>query len=282
MLNSIALSLVVAVVAHAFSVTSTFAQAQVPVQIPVTPSAGGDAPAAPITQGVWLWQRTEYGDDTVLTASNPASYNFQLRAGNVLIVQADCNRASGTYTLSGSQLTFHLGPTTLVACPPGSQGDVFLRDLGQVATYVFDGQQLVLNMRFDSGNMYFSPLPESSLSQSPWRVQSYNNGRGGVVTVLAGTQLTATFTDDGQINGDAGCNTYNGPYTTAGSTIDIGPLATTRRACASDAENAQEQAFLAALDAASRYELAGDRLTLRDAGGATQAIMVRPTIQPAP
>ena len=41
------------------------------------------------------------------------------------------------------------------------------------------------------------------------------------------------------------------------------------------AATAQEQAFLAALAASTRVELSPDHLTLRDAGGATQVVMVR-------
>jgi putative lipoprotein len=109
-----------------------------------------------------------------------------------------------------------------------------------------------------------------------WRVTGVNNGRGGVVSVVTGTQLTAIFGDDGRINGDTGCNMYSGPYSTAGSSLTFGPLITTRRACLSDAANAQEQQFLNALQATTTFELMGDRLTLRDASGATQLTMARP------
>ena len=261
-------------------------QPQVPVQIPSrptpTPQPGPAQPASPIAQGVWWWERTEYSNDTTLVASNPSQYTLALLADNRLSVQADCNRVTGTYMLSGSQLTLQLGATTLAACGPDSQDTVFLRDLGQVVTYVFDGQLLHLNMRFDSGNMVFSAQPPASLSRSAWRVQSYNNGRGGVVTVLPETQLSVTFESDSRVSGDTGCNMFNGPYTVAGSTLTFGPLVTTRRACASDAANAQEQAFLAALEATTSYELVGDRLTLRNDAGATQVVLLRPTIQPVP
>ena len=165
---------------------------------------------------------------------------------------------------------------SLVACPHGSLDTVFLRDLTQVVTYAFDGEQLVLNMRLDSGNMVFSPLPPPSLTGVTWRVTGVNNGREAVVSIVSGTQLTAIFGADGRINGDTGCNMYSGPYSIAGSSITVGPLITTRRACLSDAANAQEQQFLNALQASTTYELMGSRLTLRDDGGATQVTMVRP------
>jgi heat shock protein HslJ len=248
--------------------------AQVPVQIP--PAAAPSANIS-ITQGIWAWQRTEYSDNTTVAPSNPNNYTITFRPDGRAVIQADCNTGSAGYTITGSQLALQPAAVSLVACPPGSLDSVFLRDLSQVATYVINGDQLVLNLRLDTGNMIFSPLPPASLTGVTWRVTGVNNGRGGLVSTLPDTQLTATFGDDGRVNGDTGCNMYFGPYSVVGSSITFGPLATTRRACLSDAANAQEQEFLAALGASSTYELVGDRLTLRDDGGAMQLTLVRPT-----
>jgi heat shock protein HslJ len=247
-----------------------------PAQIPL-PSGPSAAPApstGTLTQGVWLWQRTEYGDGTRVVSADPSKYTLGLLAEGRLTIQADCNRGTGTYTVSGSQITLMPGAMTLAACPPGSQDSVFLRDLGQVVTYVMAGENLVLNLRIDGGNMIFSPQPPASLTGA-WRVQSVNNGRGGVVSVLADTQLSVTFGEDGSVSGETGCNTFAGQYTVTDTTIAFGPLATTRRACLTEAAAAQEQAFLAALAASTRFELDGNRLTLRNDAGATQVVLGR-------
>ncbi|NIV29798.1 MAG: META domain-containing protein, partial [Anaerolineae bacterium] len=51
---------------------------------------------------------------------------------------------------------------------------------------------------------------------------------------LLKTEITAIF-EDGELTGSAGCNTYNGTYTTTAGAeeneIEVGPLATTRMAC---------------------------------------------------
>src|SRR3954447_24665577 len=125
--------------------------------------------------------------------------------------------------------------------------------------------------------MLFSPQPPLSLSGPDWQVLSVNNGRGAVVTVLPETQLDATFGENGIVSGSTGCNNYRALYSVAGPAIAIGTLISTRRACQSEAAGAQEQAFLAALSASSRYEVGGGRLTLRNDEGATQVQMVRPT-----
>jgi heat shock protein HslJ len=237
----------------------------------------GPTPASALTSGVWLWQHTDYADDSTVVCSDPGRYTLTFLDNGTYRVQADCNQGSGRYTVAGPQLTLQPGPMTRAACPPGSQDTVFLRDLGQVATYVFDGENLVLNLRVDSGNMVFSPQPPVSLTGHTWQVLSVNNGRGAVASVAPETQLDATFDERGIVRGNTGCNTYRGLYTVTGSTIAFGPLVTTRRACLSEAAAAQEQIFLAALGASTRYELRGDRLTLRDDAGAAQVDLVRPT-----
>ncbi|NIN65879.1 MAG: META domain-containing protein, partial [Anaerolineae bacterium] len=64
--------------------------------------------------------------------------------------------ASGTYTLDGAGgLTLELGPTTLAECEPGSLYDEYLEMLGWVRTYVLEGDQLVLNMMADGGDLFF-------------------------------------------------------------------------------------------------------------------------------
>ena len=64
----------------------------------------------------------------------------------------------------------------------------------------------MLNLRFDSGNMIFSPVAPPSLTRVTWRVTGVNNGREAVVSVLPETQLTAVFGEDGRVSGDTGCD----------------------------------------------------------------------------
>lgn len=266
-------------VALLLNCAAALAQAQVPVQIPppaLVPVPGPAASAANPLQGTWAWQRTEYSDDSTIAPTDTSRYTVTFRPDGQAIIQADCNTGSAGYTLDGASLTFQPVAVSLVGCPPGSQDTVFLRDLSQVATFVLNGDELALNLRFDSGNMIFSRVPPPSLTRVTWRVTGVNNGQQAVVSVLSETQLTSMFGDDGRVTGDTGCNLYSGPYTLAGPSLNLGPLISTRRACASEAANTQEHAFLTALAATTTFELVGDRLTLRDDSGATQVTMVRP------
>ena len=100
----------------------------------------------------------------------------------------------------------------------------------------------------------------------------YNTGTQAVTSPIAGTTLTATFTAGGEVGGNAGCNNYSGPYKLDGTSLTVGPLATTMMAC-EQAILDQETAFLAALQTPTTVETSGATVTLRDASGATQVIL---------
>lgn len=117
-----------------------------------------------------------------------------------------------------------------------------------------------------------TPTQRARLQHGEWRV-----------VALDGQALAATVTlrlgADGRLSGHAGCNGYTGSYTiegdrfrpvavasTAAGTLAIGPLASTRRACA-PALMAEEQRFLALLERANGVAMAagsdgGDTLQL--------------------
>jgi heat shock protein HslJ len=167
----------------------------------------------------------------------------------------------------------NLGPSTLVACPPDSQADDFVAGLNDVTGYSATAATLSLTLS-SGGQMLFAPLPAPELAGPTWQLLSYNNGRGGVQSILADTQPTATFGADGQISGSGGCNTFSGPYQSTASTLSIGPLASTFKACEQPIMD-QETAYLNALQQTSTYRFDSGRLVLVDASGATQAVFDR-------
>jgi heat shock protein HslJ len=119
------------------------------------PASETTAPSGP--DGRWQWVRSEYGDDTVVDVLDPSRYTIEFRPDGTVSIRADCNRVGGTYSLDGPAMAFALGPSTLIGCPADSQANVFMKDLNAVVTYVFDGENLVLNMRFDTGNLILQP-----------------------------------------------------------------------------------------------------------------------------
>ena len=99
------------------------------------------------------------------------------------------------------------------------------------------------------------------LTGTEWRLVSLGPA-GAETDVVAGTTVTLNFGDDGRASGSTGCNSYSGTYQVRGDNLSFGRLVSTRRACLDQNANQQEQRFLAALEAANRFRLSSNRLTI--------------------
>jgi heat shock protein HslJ len=87
-----------------------------------------------------------------------------------------------------------------------------------------------------------------SLTGSEWLLEDLA-GSG----VMDGIQATLIFPETGKIAGNGSCNRFFGSAEISGDTIKLGPLASTRMACPDPVMN-QEMKYLAALQAAERFE----------------------------
>ncbi len=186
-----------------------------------------------------------------------------------------CNRYSTSYTVNGAQLKLDKNViSTMMACaePIMGQAAAYIAALIQAATYTIEGGQLTL---LDAGGKALATFTRQStgLAGTAWVVTGYNNGQQAVVSVIAGSQLTADFGVDGTLSGSGGCNTFTATYEVSGTTIKIGPIGSTRMACADPAGvMAQETQYLLALATAATYAREGNRLELRTADGALAVI----------
>lgn len=181
-----------------------------------------------------------------------------------------CNRYSASYTVDGGTLTVAEDMvSTEMACsePIMEQAGAFTTALQEAGAYGTDGEQLEL--LDPSGTAWATFTAASSeLDGTSWIVISYNNGKQGVVTVLAGTELTASWAD-GQVSGSAGCNNYTATYEVSEQEIRLGQAAVTQKLCAAPAGvMEQETLYLQALATAATYRIEGNQLELRTADDA--------------
>jgi heat shock protein HslJ len=75
-------------------------------------------------------------------------------------------------------------------------------------------------------------------------------------------QATLGFPGAGHAAGSGSCNQFNGSVSISGVSIKFGPLAATRMACMETGVGDQEDRYLEALGAATRYELRGEKLLI--------------------
>lgn len=74
------------------------------------------------------------------------------------------------------------------------------------------------------------------------------------------------FGEDGRVSGSDGCNRFTGPYEAEGSSLRLGPLASTRKACVGAAEKVASRVS-AALDQVRSFSAQPDTLVLQDGSG---------------
>lgn len=106
----------------------------------------------------WGLREIRYNNGETITVNQLERYTLEFISDGNVKIRADCNRARGTYTLNGSQLTIQIGPMTRVACPPDSIADRYLRDLGAATNYFIQDGQLYIDLRDDVGTMVFAPI----------------------------------------------------------------------------------------------------------------------------
>ena len=223
----------------------------------------------------WQWQSSQHADGTSTAVADPTRYTIAFQSDGSLSIRADCNNVLGSYSVSGSQLSIKLGPSTLVGCPPDSQTDEFVAGLADVVSYTLAGDNLHLGLS-GGGHMLLAPHPLPPLAGPTWELSAYNNGRAGVQSILANSDVNAVFGQDGRVTGSGGCNRYTGAYRAADGSLSIGPLASTRMACEQPVME-QEALFFKALESTTQYRFENDMLVLRDGSDATQAILTMVT-----
>lgn len=189
-----------------------------------------------------------------------------------------CNRYSTSYLVKGGKISVSSNmAATKMACPEPimQQAAAYSAALMQAASYRIDGKQLTLTDASGAVSATFAML-DTELGGTSWIGTAYNNGRQAVVSVVAGSKLSADFSNDGKLTGFAGCNRYITAYEAVGKNLVIGTMASTRKVCSEPAGvMEQEMLFLKALETAATYHLEGNQLKLRTAAGASAAVFIR-------
>ena len=126
------------------------------VETPATPTADQVMGANPLVGVVWEWAallKTKPAVQSVVP--DPSAYTVTFSDDGTVAIKADCNNASGTYTLDNDALTIQIGPVTRAACPPGSLSDLMLASLSKVGSYLIDGGDLILRTADTGTSMLF-------------------------------------------------------------------------------------------------------------------------------
>ena len=184
---------------------------------------------------------------------------------------AACNSYGGSVSIDGDRLTIDDGfVVTEMACP---DEDAMALEAGYLAALraaervALRDEQLVLTG--PDVELVFDRLPpetDAALVGTVWRLESLVDGLGpdGSVSSVVG-EPTLELSQDGEVLGDTGCNSFSGSYQLDGTALRLGPLAVTEMAC-DGLEGAQEEHVLGVLGS-DELEVTVEGATLRLTGG---------------
>jgi len=222
-----------------------------------------------------IWLLSELNSEAPITGTTiTAEFDEDGRVGG----SSGCNNYSTSFTVDGNQLTFSEPmASTMMACPEPimEQERDYTQALADTATFEITNDELIL---IDSNGNELARFDavDQALEGTSWQVMSYNNGKGGVTSLIIGTEISANFGEDGQLTGNSGCNSYFAEYETDGDNINIGTAGSTEMACIEpEGLMEQEQQYLAALGTAATYKIEGLNMEMRTSEGSLVATFVR-------
>ena len=239
----------------------------------VAAGSGGGATAAtaqPLEGTAWRLESLPGKDAKAFGAARqPLTVRFE--AGRVSGFSG-CNRLVGSYKVEAGVLTLSQLAGTMMACPEPAMAleSAFRAALAGPLRYVVTGDRLSLKPASGEPLVFVAQVQKLD---GGWQVNGFNNGRDAVVGLKGDAPITLAF-EKGAVSGDAGCNTVRGTYAVDGQRVKIGPLATTRKACAEEVMT-QEREFLAALESATTWSVEGDTLDMHRADGQRAVMAVR-------
>ena len=123
----------------------------------LTPAKPVEPPKPPpaLHDRTWELVKIRFGDGNEVKPDAPERYTVRFDQAGRATIQADCNRASGGYTVEGPGLSFSAFATTRAACPPGSLSDRYLMQLGFVRSWGYLGDHLALISLVDGSVLEF-------------------------------------------------------------------------------------------------------------------------------
>jgi len=193
--------------------------------------------------------------------------------GETLSGNDGCNHYGGSYTSKAD--SFSVGEDlmgTLMACEETimTQASDYTSALLKASKYSITENRL--HLLDDNGNsLAVFELQSQELAGTSWLATFVNTeSSDGVVSSssIQAAQQNLSFSNDGKISGNAGCNDYFANYEVAGGKLSISAIGSTKMFCG-EGLMTEETAFLAALEKAASYRISADSLQIFAADDST-------------
>ena len=225
---------------------------------------GDDSTASPSLLEDTSWMLVSGGGIEIPKGVSPsATFARGLMAGSTGCI----NRYSAPYSVDGDKLQLEAAVSTKLACLPALDAleHSYLAALDRVERWQVEDEALSLS---DGDGNELLRFQKSAGPVGSWRATGILEV-DAVKSLVAGTEITATFGEDGTLSGSAGCNRYQSRYVVDRGqelTIEL-PLATKSHCATPKGVMEQELSFLALLSSAFRFKVDGRMLVLTNGVG---------------
>ncbi|MBL1076574.1 META domain-containing protein [Nocardia sp. 2] len=229
-------------------------------------SSGDDEPKQPAETPMGKAYISTEVTGTPIPGGGPLTLTF---ADDRLTANAGCNTATGPVTLDGGTLTIGEMATTMMGCPGETAGaDGWVDSLLKSSpTWKLDGPTLTLTGNGDGITVTLLDrkvaAPDKPLTGTAWIVSALLTKDAHVRSqTLDEVRPTLTIAPDGNVSGNAGCNSMIGKAEIAGSYVTF-QIGTTKMACAPDVMEVESQ-VLAVLNGKTITTIDSSQLTIRN------------------
>jgi len=240
-------------------------------QVTIPPGSGQQ-----VLTGV-TWYLIAFNDGGSSVAALPGvRVTAAFDAAGTVSGSAGCNQYTASYEGSLGGLAIGAPSSTKMHCgsPAGimNQETVYLTTLQGASGFTIANDILTITDSNGRAILTFSRndpdvLIPASLIGTPWYLNSYIDARGAIWSPGPLHIISLQFDEDGNLSGNAGCNSYAGGYAMSGNTLAIGNLVTTLMFCPETGVMDLETTYLEFLPRITRYSISGNELTLSDANG---------------
>lgn len=188
-----------------------------------------------------------------------------------MTANAGCNTMSGGFSVTAGKLAWTGQPvSTMMGCDDArSAQDRWLSQLLTTGVAATGDPTAVLSLIADPVTMTLersTPTDASTLLGTSWTVTGYSDGTTASTVAEGLAKPTVAIAEDGALTVDTGCNTGRSTVKASGSTLTVGPLATTRKACTDDRAVAVEAAVVQVLDGTVEVTVEGRTATFTHDG----------------
>ncbi|NOX63741.1 MAG: META domain-containing protein [Chloroflexi bacterium] len=106
----------------------------------------------------WKWMQTTFADGGLMALKYPERYQVAFAEDGTLQIRSDCNAGEGVYRLDEDKLTIDADLNARKSCPRGSKTQEFITQLNQADIAMMIGDNLLIRLQTDAGNMLFEPV----------------------------------------------------------------------------------------------------------------------------